>query len=156
MKKRLNFKATNIPDLLAQGKNYYSRNPDGVIKHILDEHDRWRERVKRLKSNSGYYPKIYSEIEDGAMHLSTLVRIFREGKWWVVHVVESASYPFNFEASIFLSRFCGSVHKVQHLYQLTHGMITTPSGEPLEQLDIIQIDETDRLIQEMKWEQGER
>ena len=54
MKKRLNFKATNIPDLLAQGKNYYSRNPDGVIKHILDDHDRWRERVKRLKSNSGY------------------------------------------------------------------------------------------------------
>ncbi len=162
MKKRYKFKASNIPDLLNRGINYYSPNKakpgeepnlrtGGVVQHIMDEHNRWKIRVKRLKSNSGYYPKIYSEIEDGAMYLSTLVRIFREEKWWVVHVVESVNYPLNFDASVFLSRFCGSVHNVQHLYKLTHGKVVTPEGEHLEQLDVIQIDETERLIQEMRW-----
>jgi hypothetical protein len=148
MTKKLNIKVTTVND-------HQMRTGD-LIQRIMDEHDKWKSRVKRLKSKSHYYPRIYTEVEDGQMSLSTLVRIFREGKWWVVHVVESVTYPLNFDASMFLSRFCGSVHRVQHLYKLTHGQVVTMGGEPLEELDIIQIDETERLIQEIKWETGER
>ena len=99
-------------------------------------------RIASLKKESKYYPSVlikeYPSLtprEDKVFYLSTLVRIKRGGKYYVVHCVEdTASSPEEIQRA-FLS-LIDMVHKTQHLYKLTGRF---------EELDTNQESEIERL-----------
>ena len=109
----------------------------------------WKAKIEHLKKNSQYYPEIYSEVQDRYpsvmstdiqdIYLSTLVRIKRDGTWYVVHCVEALQQRKYQPVDIlrFFSRFILSVHNIIHLYKITGTM---------EDVDELQIDEEERII----------
>ena len=152
MQKKLNLKITTVSDFPDDHKEWRT---GGIIQHIMDENDRFRQRVAYLKAKSNYYPKIYTEIIDDTMFLSTLVRVFRGETWWKIHCVEAASQRMFIDPSILLSRFCGAVHRIQHLMVVDTNLVDQ-EGNRVFIPDECQLSETERLIKEITWEHGKR
>lgn len=116
-----------------------------MIDKIVKEATSFRERIAELKEKSSYYPEVVIEEYrndhpeyDRVVFASTLVRIERDGKWYVVHCVENIVPMETTSEKHLLIRLMDSVHKIQHLYRIT--------GQ-FEDVDPIQKSETDRLIE---------
>jgi|AMWB02.1.fsa_nt_gi hypothetical protein len=135
--KKLNFNDTTAGDL---------ESTEGFIPFILRSEESAYEFRQHMRKISDYWPKITLECVDGLTSIGTWVRIKRDDKWWKVFVLQSAYMDWGVDAINFLNRFCNEVHKVQHLYKLTYGKVVDMRGNPLEELDPLQIDEVDRLI----------
>lgn len=104
---------------------------------ILEETASFEDFIEALKKQSNYYPKIIRARKLYVTYYSTLVRIERDGKWYVVHCVESLSQTLKVEEIYCLMRLIESVHKIQHLYKITDGKF--------EYLDPLQESEAERL-----------
>jgi len=118
-----------------------------LVQKILLEDYEFKEIVKRLKDKSHYYPSVVTEIINNTIYVSTLVRVFRDGKWWKVHCVNSAFHEMLFDASELMSLFCESVYKIQ-LFYIVNGRWDTFGR--YEDLDECQLSEEERLIQHFK------
>ena len=73
-------------------------------------------------------------------YASTLVRINRDGKWYVVHCVESVYITPECDEKNMLLRLALSVHQIQNLYKIT--------GQ-FEDVDTLQISEEERLTNQL-------
>ena len=109
------------------------------VGQILQENNRFRQNTAGLRAMSKYYPVIVRDTYDGAVFLTTLVRIERGEKWYTVHCVESfeATEPSDFTES--LEMMMMKAHDIQHLYLITGTM---------EDVDVLQISEKERLVNE--------
>lgn len=112
---------------------------------IVNQVEERRKTIQSLKENSSYWPRVYKQKEivydplrREKVYLSSLVRILREGKWYIVHAVEDCwtTEDSEIEYKTFL-RLCDSVHKITHLYKLCNH----------EDLDKLQISEEERFNQ---------
>ena len=110
-----------------------------VKDQILMENARFKAHTAKLKAISQYYPIIKQDVHDGSIFLTTLVRIERDGKWYIVHCVESftPTKPEDFVQSFKNMMF--NVHQIQYLYQISGTM---------EDIDPLQQSEMDRLKEE--------
>ena len=114
-------------------------------KHkIIKEAMSFKQRILELKRDSSYYPSIlireypndHSKYKK-VIFASTLVRIKRNGKYYIVHSVESIINTPNITKTELLLKLIDSVHKITHLYNLTC---------KYDNIDILQEDEEIRLI----------
>lgn len=100
----------------------------------------WEARLSNLKSLSQRWPEIHkAEYFDGTVSLSTMVRIYRDQKWYLVHCVESANSNFEgYSLELLYRRLVRSVHLTQTLHVIT--------GQRWDEKDNIQIPEKDRVM----------
>jgi len=105
---------------------------------------RYQKIVSELKKDSDYYPSVLireydsnHNIYKGALFMSTLVRIERDGKHYIVHCVVSMLNTSNAAMSNLFLRLINSVHRITYLYEIT--------GE-FEDVDELQESEKDRLL----------
>lgn len=108
---------------------------------ILSKAQDFKDKIAELKRHSNYYPDIliHGYQEAGVVteiYASTLVRVHRDNKWYVVHCVDSVVPTSPNSESRLLLRLMNSVHNVQTLYQITGRF---------EDLDTLQISEAVRL-----------
>lgn len=95
--------------------------------------------ISQLKSESKVYPLILSKKIMNTLYLSTLVRIKRDNKWYLVHCAESIMVRPDSEIEStenIYKQLLKSIHLVQNLYKIT--------GK-YEDIDKCQLDEEDRL-----------
>lgn len=110
----------------------------------------FQNQVKRLKEKSSYFPLITTEYTQdssgdrmGIIYwASTLVRIFRDGKWYIVHCAENICLNDNVSEADCLKRLMKSAYDTMHLYVLNDHR--TMDGEPQDE-DKLQISEEERL-----------
>jgi len=123
-----------------------------MINEIINNVASFREDVRLLKEKSSYYPSILEEVrvadvdtifETSETVLSTLVRVKREGKWYVVHCVERAFINDKTTVRHLYNKFIFSVHQIQNLYKLT-------GDSRFEELDDNQEEESERLLKQLK------
>lgn len=86
----------------------------------------FEKRISKLKRESNYYPSILikeypndNPIYHKVIFASTLVRINRNDKWYIVHCVENIIPTKVVDREELLLKIMKSVHKIQHLYQIT-------------------------------------
>ena len=110
---------------------------------ILSENHIFLERIKFLKKESDYYPKIlFQEYLDihvekrKVLFASTFLRIERNGIWYKIHFVESIILNKESDKVDLLLKIIGSVYSVGHLYEINS----------LSEVDDIQISEEQRLV----------
>jgi hypothetical protein len=102
-----------------------------MINEILNSAALSKQRIADLKSQSPYYPKV-NIIEHPASYplnkvlplskvlfASTLVRINRDNKWYIVHCVESVIVTKTVNEKNLLLNLMESVHRIQNLYMIT-------------------------------------
>lgn len=121
-----------------------------MLTKILQQVDDHRQMIAYLRQNSKPWPEIFSVTKSLDMEerragvgrapdtvwLSTLVRIQRDGKWYLVHHVQSLTGNVNVEW--LYSKLVHEVHLTQTFYRVT--------GNPeLETLDPNQQSEEERL-----------
>ncbi len=85
---------------------------------IIDKAERRRQFIAQLKAESSYYPEVLVKNRfDGQeeLYASTLVRIERNGIWYVVHAVFWIM-PNHQVRDFLFTRLMHSVHQIQHLY----------------------------------------
>lgn len=116
-------------------------NIDNTI-HPAKSHD---QIIKDLKIESLYYPDVIirrykPEFNmSGVLYISyasALMRVFREDKWYVVHVVKSMCRTINNSEREMLLLFMQDAHQIQNLYVL--------NGK-FDELDLCQQSEYQRL-----------
>ena len=123
-----------------------------MLRKILRDNETFINRVASLKKESPYYPSVivreyerhhepYNEI-----YISTLVRIERDGVWYVVHCLESGVETEYFNTEDILMQLQQSAYKIQHLYKLC--------GH--EEIDKIQKSEKERLIEMLAYHRFNR
>lgn len=110
---------------------------DKIFHNIAES----RSYTQKLKDMSEYYPNIKQDTRDETVYLTTLVRIERDGKWYTVHCVMSFGSKAPAVFVVALHRIMMEVHNIQYLYKITGTM---------EDLDILQQSETDRLLELIK------
>lgn len=79
-------------------------------------------RVARLRARSYYWPAIYTNKNDRTIIYSTLVRIFREGKWYVVHLVYERAFDIDEPVVETIDNYLlliERVHNIQYLFKLS-------------------------------------
>lgn len=132
----------------------------------MDEMDIFYSRVADLKKESKYYPHItirkYTKEkvinknfcdyfkkdkpkeESGEVYASTLVRIKRNGIWYVVHCAESLSlnaFALTYDEKTLIMLLMEHVYKIQLGYVITGRY---------EDIDILQISEEERIFNVVK------
>ena len=113
------------------------------LNKILLEGENHKKVVTSLKEISPIYPEVLNSwaVNIKTTYLSTLVRIQREGKWYLVHCLESFKAAPNYELQLRdvatgYQRLIRMAHNVQHLYMI---------GANMEDLDPDQRSEDERL-----------
>jgi hypothetical protein len=107
-----------------------------MIQQALEYVRMFNIDTARLKANSSYYPNVYSEYINGEQYYSTLVRIKRDEKWYVVHCIETINTASpDWEKYLFM-RLMSSVHNIQNLYKinLKHADIDKSQQEECDRL----------------------
>lgn len=139
-----------------------------MISEFIHRANSFKAIIAELKKESSYYPSVLIKYYDSgigmdfrdsveeskACYVSTLLRIEREGVWYVVHCVESIISNEMVDEMNLLKRFMASVYQIQFLYQIPN--FTDPDGIPLQDVDRIQQSEVDRLTFLYMGEGGER
>lgn len=133
--------AQHLKSIIAELKRESTYYPSVLIKYY-EKFERPKE-TEREKTN-GIINKLAASLlnkpsekeVDKVCYASTLVRIERDGKWYVVHCVESVSITPDCDEKNMLLRFALSVHQIQNLYKIT--------GQ-FEDEDALQISEVERL-----------
>lgn len=103
--------------------------------------NKFQHRIAILRKKSRYYPLVIMDREPDqdfnfeSVALSTLVRINRDGIWYVVHCVEIGILNNDKVMQFLNDKFMTSVHLIQNLYQLCG----------IEEIDVSQEDEVERL-----------
>jgi hypothetical protein len=122
---------------------------DIIVKEVQD----FNNRIAELKKYSYYYPSILIKNYDYipfpgsgrkllTVYASTLVRIKREEKWYIVHCVESVIPNNVTNEKDLLLKIMDSVHRIQNLYQI--------GSSGFQDIDILQISEEERLRNSLK------
>lgn len=122
---------------------------DQIIERVKHFH----QIIAELKSVSPYYPQILRKeyphdnplLESRvAVYYSTKVRIERDGVWYTVHHVESGVPEKNIPVEEYaILRLTESCYKTVFLYRINDYRST--DGVPLQDIDNLQISETERL-----------
>ena len=121
------------------------------MQRILDSAKEFQDIIAELKKESNFYPQVLIKEYPNqnplfkhkvVIYASTLVRIERDGKWYVVHCVESIVPTDIVGERNLLLKFIDSVYSIQLLYKVT-GIF--------EDVDSSQIDEIERLKNLNKW-----
>ncbi len=111
------------------------------IVHGVAERNKF---IAILKSKSDYYPIIFEDILGDSTFYSTLVRIKRNDKWYVVHCVESFQIydrPRDFYVKAFMLMLMNNVCKIQHLFIVDDNVVSSGFAD----LDKSQMDEAERI-----------
>jgi hypothetical protein len=111
---------------------------------MMREQQRFYEQ---LREKSDYYPEVLILNKGQIVFFSTLVRIYREGQWMIIHCVDSMDRETVHSPVRFALDFGARVYYIQHLYR--------PNGS-LRDLDKLQEDETQRLENMMIIEHEEK
>jgi hypothetical protein len=112
-----------------------------------------------LKKDSKYWPdvlireydNVYEMFKEGGepepkiIYASTLVRIERDGKWYIVHCLENFIPTSRMGERELLLRLINNVHHVQ-LFHIINREIMASDGKFLEDVDSLQISEKQRII----------
>jgi hypothetical protein len=123
-----------------------------MIQEILAKVQGYKNRTAYLKSKSDYYPEVlcHNETEEGLpiLFLSTLVRIEREGKWYVVHHVESGIVDGKYlsQEMLLMAKLVRAVHMTQNLYRIAPPMKQSDGSVfNCQDEDTLQIAESERV-----------
>ena len=137
-----------IRAIIAELKRESSYYPSVLIKYY-ERYERRTQETEREKLNgiinnlaASLLKKPEQKIEK-VCYASTLVRIERNGKWYVVHCVESVMPTENCDEKHLLLRMMDSVYKIQLLYRIVE--VTMDGIEPLQDVDNLQRSEVERL-----------
>lgn len=119
-----------------------------MIEKIIKSTNNHNLIIAQLRKDSKYYPEIIIENYDSEFDFcgintfaSTLVRINKNGIWFVVHCVESLMRREDEGIHHLLFRLIKSVHNIQHLYKIPF----MDEKEGAFEIDILQQDEAERL-----------
>lgn len=120
-----------------------------LLNKFVEKDAAIKNRIAELKKESGYYPKVlikpYREIGFVTeLYASTLVRIERDGIWYIVHCVEWIVPNSQTVVSNLLLRLMDSVYKIQCLYKIPNNVVNF-NGVPIHDIDLLQISEIERL-----------
>lgn len=130
----------------------------------IDAANRLYANINFLKENSNPWPEIFKHDEPGitpmgqktiTVYFSTLVRILRDDKWYLVHCVESyVTKPIkddNYVLEIMVAenklfgKLIRSVHNIQNLYIISPPMQTLYGTKDMQDLDPDQTPEPERI-----------
>ena len=136
--------------IIAELKRESSYYPSVLIKYY-EKHEKPKEN-EREKTNrtirtlvAGILKKPPEDaVIDKVCYASTLVRIKRNSKWYVVHCVESIILTKDCNEKHLLLRMMQSVYQIQLLYHISE--ITIHDGKSLQDIDNLQQSEIERLI----------
>lgn len=98
----------------------------------------------QLKTESSYYPNVLIKYYGSECYASTLVRIKRNGTWYLVHCVESIILTESIKEEDLLIKFIDSVYKIQFLYNIIE--VNDRTIEQFQDVDKLQISEEERLM----------
>lgn len=121
-----------------------------MLYEIIHKAEVFKAIIGQLKKESFYYPRILikryanenpSFENEFTIYASTLVRIERDKKWYIVHCVESIVPTQSVNETCLLLKLMQSVHNIQVNYHIT--------GQ-FEDLDTLQQSEPERLLREYK------
>lgn len=111
-----------------------------MLNKILDEAERFRSIIALLKKESPRYPQFLRKEIGPQVFFSTLVRIEREGIWYLVHCVESYNPDLGIKTTDMdlIKKFMTSAYVIQNLYKISGTMedidpVQTPESELLRQ-----------------------
>lgn len=135
--------------IIAELKRESSYYPSVLIKYyeaFERPHIKYAEKtnmgIRALAASLLKRPSEEGVIEKNC-YASTLVRIERNGKWYVVHCVESTLITVDCDEKYLLLKMMDSVYKIQLFYQITD--VTTIDGDTLQDEDNLQQSEIERL-----------
>ena len=111
------------------------------LNKILIETDNFTKVVTSMKEISPIYPAIRSSysLNTNTVYLTTMARIQRDGKWYLVHCMENFTPTTGHKVQameIGYHRLIRTVHNVHYLYKV---------GTHMEDLDPDQTPEPERL-----------
>lgn len=107
------------------------------LEHILQDAGTFKRVSKLLKDRSPYYPEFIKEQVCDTTYFSTKVRKKFGSTWYTVHVLRSyfEVVDMKIDATVRLGHLMMECAFVQHLYKQCG----------LEDVDVLQIDETERI-----------
>lgn len=108
------------------------------MSKILKENKKFDRIVSELKKESDYYPQVLVKRYGSTLYSSTLVRINRDNKWYVVHCIESIVPTKDVTEKHLMLKMMESVYEIMFLYKTT-GVF--------EEVDGLQQSEVDRLVE---------
>lgn len=109
-----------------------------MLREILENVKTFEARIIELRAASDYWPQILYKNNSGddTIYASTLVRIFRDDRWYVVHCVDSQSVPIgSHNVEYMLERMIFKVHLIQNFHIISER----------DEVDKLQISEQNRL-----------
>lgn len=109
------------------------------MKKILEDVYNFEKTTAHLKKRSTFYPSIYRETIGDFVYLSTLVRIYRDDKWYVVHHVEKYHLS-TLDVGRAYMKFMREIYLTQVLYEVMS------DGISCEEDEYQWIDEKERLM----------
>jgi hypothetical protein len=107
-----------------------------ALEKLVEEKQEQELLYAHLKENSDYYPEIYFKERGNAIYYSTIIRIYRDRQWLVVHCVEKYDKDGPTDKATFMANLGWSIYHIQHCYE---------PNTSSKDIDRLQIPESERI-----------